>query len=1604
MPDSGQAPGKLADFKAALRAAAQRAGLDPELALAMIGSAPADEIGDRQPQEIIASLQALIALAGTRQPGKPSIRLFNPEPAADGFGSEHSVLHIVNDDMPFLVDSVTGTLNRNDIRVHLVMHPVLPAEIGTAQSLMHVEIDRISAADAMELLQNEVLRALADVRAAVEDWQAMLHQVDATVAETKSSAVPTGEASRLEAIALLRRLKEDLFTFLGYREYRLATPLPVDNADSDDPMRHLETGGLEVVGGAGMGVLRDDSVQVFDGLRHLDLEGDAARRFVTAPDVLLIAKSSKVSTVHRPVLMDAIGIRRFDSDGRVTGMRLFVGLFTSVAYQLTPDQIPFLRRKVETVTERAKLPAKGHAGKALVHILNSYPRDELFQIETETLFQHCIGILHLQERQRTAVFLRHDPLDRFVSALVFVPREGYDSAVRQRVQRALEEGLNGRCSAYYTTLDDSPLARVLYVLRTARPYQPKLTGRALTDHIADAARAWRDRLQEALIARHGEEEGLRLFHRHRDAFPASYQERFTAAEACGDIDRIAEAGETGVLGIMLYRRDGAPADEVRLKLFSPDGQIRLSSIMPILSSFGMDVYAEMPMAIDLRTRHGTIWVHDLEADLPALNRADFIDTKALFEDALFRAWHSSIDVDGLNRLIVAAGLDWRRIVLVRAYVRFLKQARFPFDQEVIESALAAYPDIVADAVRLFYALFSPEPQTHDITDIESALDRALDAIPNLDDDRILRALVTLIRHTLRTNYFQLDEQGEAKDYLSLKFDSRALGDILPAPRPHKEIFVFSPRMEGIHLRGGPIARGGIRWSDRHQDFRTEILDLMKAQMVKNAVIVPVGAKGGFVLKQPPADREALRDEAVDCYKLLIRGLLDITDNVTGRGAEQKVMRPERVIARDGDDPYLVVAADKGTASFSDIANGLSADYGFWAGDAFASGGSAGYDHKAMGITARGAWESVKRHFRELGTDTQSEPFTVIGVGDMSGDVFGNGMLLSRFIRLQGAFNHLHIFCDPDPDIDASYAERERLFGLGRGSWDGYDETLLSPGGRIYSRADKSLKLTPEIRAWLAIDSDEISPDGLIRVMLGTPVDLLWFGGIGTYVKARSESDADVLDKANDALRLNAIEIGARVIGEGANLGVTQAGRIEFALHGGKINTDFIDNSAGVDSSDHEVNIKILLSAAIADGALAEGDRNALLEDMTEDVAGLVLRHNYEQTQALSIMERMGTGALEGQARLIRTLEQAGRIDRTLDVLPSDDDLRQRLSSGKPLTRPELSTLLTQAKNHAFDALIGGDLPDAESLHDQLVDYFPPQLRDRFRKQMPDHQLRREIIATRTANQLMDRVRPTFVLETLERTGADMANFARAFFVIRKVFDLPRLWAGIEALDNEIPAALQLDMFVLCGELLERLIPWLLLSPIQPLRMDIAIERYGPGTTALIERLDGLLPERRQAAMRTQIDALVERGIPADLAADLARLRPLFGALDIVDISDACGADLDDAARGYFAIGERFGLAPLRQQIRDFDFASYWDRAAAAALVEDMYLHQAALARHILSQTEGPDIMARVDYWMARHGAGIARLESLLREVESGRAGKLSVLTLVNRQLQMLVTG
>ncbi|MBM3488316.1 MAG: NAD-glutamate dehydrogenase, partial [Alphaproteobacteria bacterium] len=1387
----------------------------------------------------------------TRKPGRAKIRIFNTDPKRQGWRAERTIIEIVNDDMPFLVDSVTAELNQQGVAVHLLIHPVVRVrrdktgrleallaagvadEAAVAESVMHIEISEQTLPEMPKKLRDGLEAVLEDVRAAVADWRAMRVKIADAIAEIDAEPPPPDAGDVVEARDFLRWIENNHFTLLGCRDYAFGP--------------ENEGGRRAVVARSGLGILRRADVAVHDGLdAGVAPAAAAVIDFMKQRRLLRIAKATRLSTVHRRAPLDTIAVQHYDASGRVVGERLFVGLFTSSVFSQDARAIPFLRRKIEAVVERAGFAATSHDGKALLHIIETLPRDELFQIDEAVLLETSLGILHLQERQRVALFVHRDPYGRFASCLVFVPRDRFNTKLRERLQAIVADDLGGTVTTFQTQVGESVLARLHFIVRLGSERAPAVSVDAIEAKLIEAARDWVDDLAHALAEDRGAGSGASLFRAYGEAFPAGYREIFNSRSAVLDIARIEAAQKSGRIAMELFRADGAPDDALRLKIFQPGGPVPLSDVLPVFENLGLRVIEEVPYRVSPRDAK-PVWIHDFGVVVRSGKPIVVDAIKTTFEDVFSRVWSGEMENDGFNRLVIAAGLGWRPIVMLRTYCKWMLQTGIPFSQSYMEATLAGNAPITEMMVELFECLFDPAAQAGAAKRAErigARLDAALDGVSNLDEDRILRRWRAAIEATLRTNYYQPGADGAPKPYLSVKIDSRRI-DELPLPRPCVEVYVYSPRVEGCHLRGGKVARGGIRWSDRREDFRTEVLGLMKAQMTKNAVIVPVGAKGGFVVKRPPADggREAFLAEGVACYQTLIRGLLDITDNqLPGR-----LVPPKAVVRRDDDDPYLVVAADKGTATFSDIANGVAAEYGFWLDDAFASGGSAGYDHKKMGITARGAWESVKRHFREIGTDVQTTPFTCVGVGDMSGDVFGNGLLQSDRTKLVAAFNHLHIFVDPDPDPAASFAERRRLFALPRSNWTDYDVATISKGGGVFERKAKAIPVSPEMRARFGLAAKEtIAPADLVHAILRAEVDLLFLGGIGTYVKAASESHAQVGDRGNDALRVDARTLRCKVVGEGANLGFTQKARIEYALGGGRINTDFIDNSAGVDTSDHEVNIKILLGEVMQAGGLDRAGRDALLARMTDEVAGLVLMDNYRQSMALTHAEAQAVAMLDDGARYMRALERADRLNRAVEHLPDDEALAERRAARKGLTRPELSVLLAYAKINLYGTLLETDLPDDPHLVQDVGLYFPSALREHHGAAIPRHRLRREIVATYVTNSLVNRMGPTFVFELAERTGATAPDIVRAYLVARQVLDARALWAAVEALDNRLEAGCQTRLHLDIQAVLRRLTLWFLRNAPRPLDVAGAIAAFAPGTAALAAANGSLVPEAMRA--------------------------------------------------------------------------------------------------------------------------------------------------------------
>ncbi|MEI9997084.1 MAG: NAD-glutamate dehydrogenase [Rhizomicrobium sp.] len=1587
-----------ADAAARLAAGAKLAGEGPlaEIFAALYRNAAPDDVNRYSPESLVTLARLVLKRVAAHAPGASDVTLFCAREEDPGYGENDFVLVAVNDDKPFLFDSLIADLTASGGRLRAVFHPIVQRD-GQAASVIVAVLEPVLSEVRQAAMLHSARATFAQVAVAVRDWRAMMERLRDSVAGLKTNPPKIGPEELAENLAFLEWLGDNHFTFLGARDYAF------------DPSGD---GALNPAEHTGLGVLSDPDARVIRRGPDRAALTPAVRAFLMQPSPLIITKSNERSFVHRRVHMDYVGVKIFDTDGRLAGERRFVGLFTSGAYSRRPSDIPLLRRKVADVIARAGLPPASHDGKALAHILDNYPRDDLFQISVDDLFAIAQGILRLGERPTVRLFLRFDRFDRFVSALVFVPRDRYDTQARERIHQILAKALNGRLSAATPSIDDSVLARVHFIIGRNEGARPTVSIQQLEAQIRGAIRTWDDGFAEAMEEIHGESDGMRLTQERQAHFSPGYRGMFSPLEAVHDLDVIAalaQAEDELRLTAQVYRRHGDAHDALRLKLYMLGPVMPLSASLPIFENLGLKVIAEDAFPVTLKTGDG--WTHeanvlDFQMERADEGAAELGAVKAPLEAAFHAVVRGQAESDGFNRLVLGAGLGWRDVTILRTVAKFLRQAGFAFSQDYVEQALSRNPDLAGLLVALFHAQNDPEGSALDAAAIAKRIDGALNDVQSLDDDRIIRRLRNVVENVLRTNFYQRDAAGAPKPYVAIKLNSQNL-DELPLPRPHVEIFVYAPEVEGVHLRFGRIARGGIRWSDRREDFRTEILGLVKAQQVKNAVIVPVGAKGGFYPKAMPANPTRDQSQAIGiaAYKVLINALLDVTDNLNPDGT---VVPPAGVVRHDGDDPYLVVAADKGTATFSDIANGIAEDRGFWLGDAFASGGSHGYDHKKMGITARGAWEAVKRHFRELGRDIQSEPFTCVGVGDMSGDVFGNGMLLSKETRLLAAFDHRHIFLDPDPDAAGSWGERKRLFDLPRSSWADYDKSLISKGGGVFARSLKEIALTPEVKAVLGIAADRLSPQALMKILLKAEVDLLFFGGIGTYVKAAAQSNLEAGDRANDAIRVNGGELRAKVVGEGANLGATQLGRIEYARTGGRINTDAIDNSAGVDTSDHEVNLKILLGGPQRRGELTGEARDELLGAMTDDVAAHVLKDNYDQTLALSVAQGRAVRDLDAHGRYMRDLELRGRLDRVVEFLPNDVELQKMENESRGLTRPELAVLLAYAKLDLDAEIVASDLPDDPAFAAVLAGYFPPQAVARFPAALEQHRLKREIVSTVLANRIVNLSGPVFVARMKEMSGATGAHVARAFVVAEGAFGLGALKTRVDALDGKVAAEVQTGMYTDISEILRRLGLWFITNV--PGNADLAstIALYRAGVENLRGTFNSLVSPYEAMDTEGRIRMLADAGVPLDVAEDVAVLPLMSTAPEIAALARARGWSVDMVAGAYFAMGATVGIDRLRGLAARISATQHWDRLAIRRIADDLFAGQRALTAEALSAPDAAkpqgtrgDGAAAVKAWAEARGEALARAKSFLEALERGGDPSVAKLTLANSQIREL---
>jgi len=1557
----------LADIRAGDWPGLLREGLLPPDAAVFLKEYLADlspeELRGLDSQDIAALVDPFWAYGAQRQHGERKLRLRDAK-GGQGRPLQRTVLEVIGDDQPFLVSSIMGEVSDQELSAVALAHPIVrvsrdgagrrcAGDAMLAESYIQVQFPELGPARSEALLTG-VRETLADLDLAVGDYEALrarMADVSEELARARTNAPPD---ELKECVAFLKWLEQANFVFLGARDY--AFPREPDGGFArDEPIILEETG---------LGILRDPNRFVLRRAAEPSLLTAEIARFLQEPSPIVVAKSNLRSRVHRRATADYIGVKRYGSSGEVVGETRFVGLFTADAYNEPTREIPLLRRKVERVMGKVAALPGSHKSKVLRNVLETFPRDELFQVTEAELTNLALSVLHLIDRPRPAALLRRDRFNRFVSALVYVPKERFNSTVREAIGRVLERHLGGRVSAHMPTLSEGPLARIHYIISDIDRDRPDPHPDLLDEELCRLTRTWEDRFEEALRdARDDVYRVAAMRRRYLSAFTAAYKERFEPGEALADIAEFDRLSEEQRVRVRAFRLPQDPATTLRCKIYSLGQQLPLSAVMPILENMGLFVETEDSLPVrrnpsDAEPEPPVVWLHDLEMRTANGRPIDLEVVDRCFEAAFAAVWTGRAENDGFNRLIIEMGVGWRSAGLIRALARYRQQTGLDPSTAVVEQALADHPELTRDIMALFRARFDPSqfPETEaraaEVERLKGVIESKLDAVQSLDADRALRRLARLVLAIQRTNYYQRDADGQFKRYLSFKIASPELED-LPEPKPYREIWVWAPEVEGVHLRFGPVARGGLRWSDRRDDFRTEVLDLVKAQQVKNAIIVPVGAKGGFYPKQLPkgAPFPEVRAAAIEAYKTFLRGLLDVTDNLV----EGRIMPPPEVVRWDGDDPYLVVAADKGTATFSDIANGVSAEYGFWLGDAFASGGSAGYDHKGMGITARGAWEAVKRHFREVGVNIQEEPFEVIGVGDMSGDVFGNGMLLSRKIRLLAAFDHRDIFLDPDPqDCEASWNERKRLFDKPGSSWKDYDRSLISEGGGVFSRTEKRIALSPQAQAMLGVGAAAMTPAELMSAILKAKADLLWFGGIGTYVKARSESNAEVGDKSNDAIRVNAEDLRCQVVGEGANLGMTQAGRIAFARAGGRINTDAVDNSAGVDTSDHEVNIKILLSDVIRNGLLAADARDPLLADMTEDVARHVLSHNYAQTEALSLAQATAPMDLDAHERFMERLEKAGRLSRAVEGLPGAEEMRELRARNAGLTRPELFKLLAYAKIELFNAMVASDAPDDPYFQETLKGYFPPQLA-KFQSCMEAHRLRREIIATVLADDIVNWGGPVFVQRIQDMARADAAEVICSFEAGRRIYKLAEFMERVNALDTVIPAQAQLELKLEMRQLLARVTGHLTLTAPARARGGVrrVIQSYeGP---VEIQRLAGLelLTAREAEVVESRTQRLLGFGAPPELAAEAALFRALAPALAIADLAAAAHWTTEPAARLYRAVGAVLGLDRARAASEGLALPAHYDRMALRRVLEDFDRDQRLLAQRAAQEVPEP---------------------------------------------------
>lgn len=1577
---------------------ASQCALVEKLARNLLDKISDDDLRQRNESDLYGAILSLWHNLNQLPQDSIFVRVFNPTLEGDGWQSTHTIVEVITQDTPFLVDSIRMTLNKLGITTHFILTgPLLVQKNkkglvltlneteGVKQSVFHIEVDRMRDKTHILTLEQALSETLKDTALVVADWQPMqkkLHQVASLLKKNQPASLAF---QTKEAIEFLQWLALDNFTFMSYQYYQC-------DVVAGDYV-------LTAINDDAFGLAKKIDTAQFGS--QLSTIAEPAAVDFWSQSLLIINKSSHKSRVHRPAYLDYIGVKVYDTELNVVGEHRFYGLYASSVYNQATASIPVLNNKVKRILQASSFEPGSHPWRVLSNIIENFPRDELFQATEQEMLNMGMGVVQIQDRDKLKVFVRRDPFGRFFSCVVYVSRERYSTEYRRVSQDVLQRFFESNQEVEFTTFfSESPLARTHYIVRVSNN-NVDIDVNRLEQNLIEAATSWDDQLHLAIIANFGEQTGTLIAKHYKYAFPRSYKEATLAGYTVADIEHLEKLNDDNKLDILFYR----PQEEltnsrlVRLKLFQKDEAIHLSDVMPILENLGFRVIGEAPYKVTT-SNQVTYWILDFSMWHKVGKDFDLEEARERFQSAFIDIWYGKLENDGFNRLVLHAKLTGREVTILRAYARYMRQVTFPFSQHYIEDTLSCHVELVILLVKLFKNRFDPKGfNAKAQTSLVNQITKKLERVDNLDDDRIIHRYMEMILATQRTNYFQLTETGEYKNYLALKLNPYAIPEI-PKPVPTYEIFVYSPDVEGVHLRGGKVARGGLRWSDRPEDFRTEILGLVKAQQVKNTVIVPVGAKGGFVCKKQPqlTGRDEIFQEGKRCYRIFISALLDVTDNIV----DEKLTPPELVICHDDSDPYLVVAADKGTATFSDLANSVSLQYQFWLGDAFASGGSNGYDHKAMGITAKGAWQSVKRHFREIGVNCQTTDFTCMGIGDMAGDVFGNGMLLSKHIRLLAAFNHLHIFIDPNPDRVTAYKERQRLFHLANSTWDDYDLSLISKGGGVFSRRAKYITLSAAMQEMLGVTRKTMPPNDLIKGLLQMPVDLLWSGGIGTYVKASDETHTDVGDRANDNVRINGKELGARIVGEGANLGMTQRGRIEYALSGGSVNTDFIDNVGGVDCSDNEVNIKIFLNRLVASGELTGKKRNELLSSMQDSVANIALTDAYQQSEAISVTVSRQTKLLKEQLRFIHHLEKEGKLDRLLEFLPDDENLMERQLKGQGLTRPEIAVLLAYGKMMLKEQLIVEQITEEPYFANLLPAYFPKVLQRSFRRAMDQHPLRKEIIATTLANKMSNDMGFNFVTRMQDETGAAITEITIAYVIAKEVFDFDSLFQELRQMDNLVPSQVQYEVIYRCRRKIRHVTRWILRNPIKEMSIEEQIGFYKPTLQDLEKNLASYLVPMELEEYKELVQNYQHEGIPEHMAKKLASLGVVFSGMDLAQISAQLEQGFEVVARLYFLLGDQLGLHWFLQQINHQSVDNHWQALARASFREELDWQQRGLTLRML-QGNDPSASAEtvLAAWMGNNESKLQRWKSIVAEFKVGKSHEFAKFSVALRELTLL---